>query len=180
MIQNIECVYNICMCVLAGTDRCLLIVSSSTCWDGVKICDINLLAWNSCEPRISNLQTSFRFRLRGVKSTATQWYREAALSTASSLTLQIQQTFRWMQNCRMLCYGTEFPRLVNLMLRMTAGRSKNAEDLFPKTSAMLNATALNTSREATQPIDTVLEFISLHDQHCQDIWKGDIISLPFP
>lgn len=116
MIQNIECVYNICMCVLAGTDRCLLITSSSTCWDGVKNCDINLLAWNSCEPWISNLQTSFRFRLRGVKSTATQWYREAALSTASSLTLQIQQTFRWMQNCRMLCYGTEFPRLVNLML----------------------------------------------------------------
>ena len=44
--------------------------------------------------------------------------------------------------------------------------------LFPKTSAMLNVTALNTSREATRPIDTVLEFISLRDQHCQDIWKG--------
>ena len=48
------------------------------------------------------------------------------------------------------CYGTEFPRLVDLM----SGRSKNAEDLFPKTWAMLNVTAVNRSREATQPIDT--------------------------
>ena len=55
---------------------------------------------------------------------------------------------------------------------MTAGQDDLVEDLFPKTSAMLNVTALN--KQATQAIDT---WIQQFDQHCQHVGVGDTIPL---